>query len=163
MKTTWIIFRTAFTGLGGVLGWFLGGTDGFIYALTGFVIADYLTGVFAAIAEKQLSSAVGFKGIARKIAIFALVGLANLLDVYVLESGTVLRTATIFFYLANEGISLLENTARLGLLVPSQLRDTLAALTKHDTTDTTPAANDVTLAPASQPKVPLPEPKQSNQ
>ncbi|MDY2940916.1 MAG: phage holin family protein, partial [Varibaculum sp.] len=148
---------------GGFLGWFLGGLDGFLYALIAFVAADYLTGVLAAIAEKRLSSSVGFTGIARKILIFTLVGLANLLDVYVLGAGAVLRTATIFFYLSNEGISLLENTTRLGLPVPAQLRETLAALTKHDLADAAPApnANEATLAPDSQPKLPLPEPKQS--
>lgn len=163
MKTLWLLFQGTFTALGGFLGWFLGGADGFLYALIGFVAADYLTGVLAAIAEKRLSSSVGFTGIARKILIFTLVGLANLLDVYVLGAGAVLRTATIFFYLSNEGISLLENTTRLGLPVPQQLRDTLAALTKHNTTDAapTPTADDVTAAPSSQPELPIPEPKQS--
>lgn len=163
MKTLWFLFQGTFTALGGFLGWFLGGADGFLYALIGFVAADYLTGVLAAITEKRLSSAVGFKGIARKILIFTLIGLANLLDVYVLGAGAVLRTATIFFYLSNEGISLLENTTRLGLPVPAQLRETLAALTKHDLTDgaSAPTSDDVTLAPDTQPELPLPEPKQS--
>ena len=163
MKTLWLLFQGTFTALGGFLGWFLGGADGFLYALIAFVAADYLTGVLAAISEKQLSSSVGFTGIARKILIFTLVGLANLLDVYVLGAGAVLRTATIFFYLSNEGISLLENTTRLGLPVPAQLRETLAALTKHDLTDAAPApsADEATLAPDSQPELPLPEPKQS--
>ena len=163
MKTLWLLFQGTFTTLGGFLGWFLSGLDGFLYALIGFVAADYLTGVLAAISKKRLSSSVGFTGIARKILIFTLVGLANLLDVYVLGAGAVLRTATIFFYLSNEGISLLENTTRLGLPVPAQLRETLAALTKHDLTDAAPAssADEATLAPDSQTELPLPEPKQS--
>lgn len=165
MKTLWFLFQGTFTALGGFLGWFLGGLDGFLYALIAFVAADYATGVLAAIAEKRLSSAVGFRGIARKILIFTLVGLANLLDVYVLGAGAVLRTATIFFYLSNEGISLLENTTRLGLPIPQQLKDTLAALTKHEPTDAAPApaAEGTTAAPEAQPALPLPEPKQSNQ
>lgn len=165
MKTLWFLFQGTFTALGGFLGWFLGGLDGFLYALIAFVAADYATGVLAAINEKRLSSAVGFTGIARKILIFTLIGLANLLDVYVLGAGAVLRTATIFFYLSNEGISLLENTTRLGLPIPQQLKDTLAALTTHEPTDTTPAhsTDETPLAPLSPPEVPLPEPKQSNQ
>lgn len=165
MKTLWFMFQGTFTALGGFLGWFLGGLDGFLYALIAFVAADYLTGVLAAISEKRLSSAVRFKDIARKIPIFTLVGLANLLDVYVLGAGAVLRTATIFFYLSNEGSSLLENTTKLGLPVPAQLRETLATLTKHNITDAapTPTADEVTVASSTQPQLPLPKPKQSNQ
>ena len=157
MKTLWFMFQGTFTTLGGFLGWYLGGADGFIYALIAFVAADYISGVLAATAEKQLSSSVGFKGIARKVLIFILVGLANLLDVYVLGAGQVLRTATIFFYLSNEGISLLENVTRLGLPVPDQLRNTLATLTKHDT----PATSTVTPPTQAQPELPLIEPRQS--
>ncbi len=164
MKTLWLLFQGTFTALGGFLDWFLGGLDGFLYALIAFVIADYLTGVLAAISEKQLSSSVGFTGIARKLLIFTLVGLANLLDAYVLGAGAVLRTATVFFYLSNEGISLLENTTRLGLPVPAQLRETLAVLMKHDITDGTPtsATDGSTLTLDTQPELPLSEPKQSN-
>ena len=133
MRTLIIILQTMFTGLGGVLGWYLGGWDGFLYALLAFVIADYATGLACAIVNHQVSSAVGFKGIARKVLIFILVGLANLLDVYVLGEGGVLRTAVIFFYISNEGISLIENAARLGLPVPEKLQEALASLTstKH--------------------------------
>ena len=133
MRTLIIILQTMFTGLGGVLGWYLGGWDGFLYALLAFVIADYVTGLACAIVNHQVSSAVGFKGISRKVLIFILVGLANLLDVYVLKEGGVLRTAVIFFYISNEGISLIENAARLGLPVPEKLQEALASLTstKH--------------------------------
>lgn len=129
MSTFIIIFQTLFTTLGGVLGWYLGGWDGFLYALLAFVIADYITGVACALIDRQLSSSVGFKGITRKVLIFVLVGLANLLDIYVLGEGGVLRTAVIFFYISNEGISLIENAACLGLPVPKALRDALASLT----------------------------------
>ncbi|MBS6276003.1 MAG: phage holin family protein [Actinomycetaceae bacterium] len=131
MKTLWILFQTTFTSLGAVLGWYLGGLDGFLYALITFVIADYITGLLAAISEHRLSSSVGFHGIARKILIFILVGLANLLDIYVLNQAGVLRTATIFFYLSNEGISLIENATRLGLPVPEQIRQALDAITRR--------------------------------
>ena len=83
-----------------------------------------------AIADKKLSSEVGFKGICRKILIFLLVGIANVLDAEVLKTGSVLRTAVIFFYLSNEGISLLENAGHLGLPIPEKMKKVLEQL--HD-------------------------------
>lgn len=118
MKQIWTGIQIAFSALGGFLGWFLGGADGFLYALIAFVVIDYATGVLCAIADKNLSSEVGFKGICRKVLIFTLVGIGNILDVYVLGEAGVLRTAVIFFYLSNEGVSLLENSAHLGLPIP---------------------------------------------
>ena len=114
--------------VGGWLGYFLGGCDGVLIALVVFVVMDYLSGVMCAVADKTLSSEVGFKGICRKIVIFILVGIANILDVQVIGSGSVLRTAVIFFYLSNEGVSLLENAAHLGLPVPAKLKVVLAQL-----------------------------------
>ena len=128
MKQIWNGIQIAFTALGGFIGWFLGGADGFLYALIAFVATDYVTGVMCAIADKSLSSAVGFKGICRKVLIFALVGVGNLLDTYVLGEAGVLRTAVIFFYLSNEGVSLLENAAHLGLPFPEKLKNVLAQL-----------------------------------
>lgn len=128
MKQIWTGIQIAFSALGGFIGWFLGGVDGFLYALIAFVAVDYVTGVMCAIEDKRLSSAVGFKGICRKVLIFALVGIGNLLDVYVLGEAGVLRTAVIFFYLSNEGVSLLENAAHLGLPFPDKLKDVLAQL-----------------------------------
>ena len=118
MKQIWYGIQTAFTALGGFLGWFLGGADGFLYALIAFVVIDYITGVMCAISNKQLSSEVGFRGICRKVLIFILVGVGNIVDMYVLQNGNILRTAVIFFYLSNEGISLLENAGRIGLPIP---------------------------------------------
>ena len=120
----------AFAALGGAVGAVMGGFDGFLYALIVFVVVDYLTGVMVAVLDKKLSSAVGFKGICRKVLIFLLVGIANILDVQVIGTGSVLRTAVIFFYLSNEGVSLLENAAHLGLPVPEKMKDILAQL--HD-------------------------------
>lgn len=128
MRFVWTAIQVAFTALGGALGWFFGGVDGFLLVLIVFVIADYITGVMCAITEKKLSSEVGFKGIFRKVLIFILVGVGNLLDVYVLKTAAVLRTAVIFFYISNEGVSLLENATRLGLPVPKKLKDILVQL-----------------------------------
>ena len=133
MKQIWNGIQIAFTALGGFIGWFLGGADGFLYALIAFVATDYVTGVMCAIADKSLSSAVGFKGICRKVLIFALVGVGNLLDTYVLGEAGVLRTAVIFFYLSNEGVSLLENAAHLGLPFPDKLKNVLAQLHNRST------------------------------
>lgn len=130
MKQIWNGIQIAFSALGGFLGWFLGGADGFLYALIAFVVIDYATGVMCAISDKNLSSEVGFKGICRKVLIFTLVGVGNILDVYVLGEAGVLRTAVVFFYLSNEGVSLLENSAHLGLPIPEKLKDVLAQL--HD-------------------------------
>ena len=106
MKDLWNTIQIIFTALGGWLGWFLGGFDGLLYALVAFVVVDYITGVMCAIVDKNLSSAVGFKGICRKVLIFTLVGIAHILDANVIGDGSVLRTAVIFFYLYNEGVSL---------------------------------------------------------
>ena len=132
MKQIWNGIQVAFAALGGFLGWFLGGVDGFLYALIVFVVIDYITGVLCAISDKNLSSAVGFKGICRKVLIFLLVGIANILDVQVIGSGSVLRTAVIFFYISNEGVSLVENAAHLGLPVPDKLKDVLEQLHDRD-------------------------------
>lgn len=130
MKEFWNIIQLIFTAVGGWLGYFLGGCDGLLIALVVFVTVDYLTGVMCAIEDKTLSSEVGFKGICRKVIIFMLVGIAHVLDVNVIATGSVLRTAVIFFYLSNEGVSLLENAAHLGLPIPEKLKDVLEQL--HD-------------------------------
>ena len=128
MKQIWNGIQIAFTALGGFLGWFLGGADGFLYALIAFVVIDYITGVMCAISDKSLSSEVGFKGICRKVLIFLLVGIGSILDAHVIGSGSVLRTAVIFFYISNEGVSILENAARLGLPVPEKIKVVLEQL-----------------------------------
>ena len=124
----WAQCRAAVTALGGWLGYFVGGLDGLLTALLVFTVLDYLTGVLCAIADKALSSAVGYKGICRKALIFVLVGVGHVLDTQVAGSGAAIRTAVICFYLSNEGISLLENVARLGLPVPERLKEALKQL-----------------------------------
>lgn len=130
MKEFWNTIQLIFTAVGGWLGYFLGGCDGLLYALIAFVVIDYLTGVMCAIINRELSSAVGFKGIFRKVLIFLLVGIANIIDVQVIGTGAVLRTAVIFFYISNEGVSLLENAGHLGLPIPEKIKTVLEQL--HD-------------------------------
>ena len=130
MKEFWNTIQLIFTAIGGWLGWFLGGCDGLLYALIAFVIIDYTTGVLCAISDHTLSSEVGFKGIARKVIIFLLVGVGHIIDTQVIGNGSILRTAVIFFYLSNEGVSLVENAAHLGLPVPGKLKAVLEQL--HD-------------------------------
>lgn len=128
MKEIWSWIQTAFTVLGGLLGWFLGGFDGFLYALVALMVADYITGVMCAIVEKKLSSEIGFKGIFKKVLILILVGVGHLIDTNLIGDGSVLRTAIIFFYCSNEGVSMLENAGRLGLPIPEKLKDILVQL-----------------------------------
>ena len=130
MKEFWTTIQVVFAGIGGWLGWFLGGCDGLLYALLAFVVIDYITGIMCAVVDKKLSSEVGFKGIFKKVLIFALVGNGHILDTRVIGSGSVMRTAVIFFYLSNEGVSLLENAAYLGLPIPQKLKSVLEQL--HD-------------------------------
>ena len=128
----WSKIQMAVAGIGGWLGYFLGGMDGMMIALLVFMILDYLTGVMCAIADKKLSSAVGFKGICKKVLILMLVGLAHIVDLHVIGNGSALRGAVICFYLSNEGLSLLENAAHLGLPVPDRLKDVLSQLHNRD-------------------------------
>ena len=135
MKEFWNMVQMVFAAVGGWLGYFLGGNDGLLIALVLFVAVDYLTGVMCAVSDRKLSSNVGFKGICRKVLIFLLVGIANILDVHVIGTGSVLRTAVIFFYISNEGVSLLENAAHLGLPVPEKIKAVLEQL--HDRAEKT--------------------------
>lgn len=130
MKDVWNVAQVVFVAVGGGIGWFFGELDGFFYALLAFVVIDYLTGVMCAIADRSLSSEVGFREIFRKVLIFVMVGAGHILDAQVIGSGDALRTAVIFFYISNEGVSLLENAAHIGLPVPEKLKDVLAQL--HD-------------------------------
>lgn len=140
MKEFWNTIQLVFAAVGGWLGWFLGGCDGLLYALLAFAAVDYITGIMGAVVDKKLSSAVGFKGIFKKVLIFTLVGIANIVDVQVLEIPGVLRTAVIFFYLSNEGVSMLENAAHLGLPVPDAIKTVLEQL--HDRSSTTTPKGD---------------------
>ena len=135
MKNVLEIVTLGFGGIGGILGLLFGELDGSLYALVVFVIADYFTGVMNAISEKKISSDIGADGISKKICIFVLVAIANIVDVNILNSGAVVRTAVIFFYLSNEGISVLENAVKLGLPVPEKLRNVLLKMNEGDSDD----------------------------
>lgn len=133
MKEIWTWVQVAIAAVGGFFGWFLGGLDGFLYALIAFVVLDYLTGLMCAVVDKKLSSEIGFRGIFKKVLIFVMVGVGHIVDTQIIGDGSVSRTAIIFFYCSNEGVSLLENASRIGLPVPQKLKDILSQL--HDKGD----------------------------
>ena len=126
------ILQLVFTAFGGWLGYFLGGLDGFLYALIVFVVIDYISGLMCAVIDKKLSSNIGFRGIFKKVLIFVMVGIGNIIDIQLLGQGSALRTAVIFFYLSNEGISIIENTAVIGLPVPEKIKEVLQQLSKEN-------------------------------
>lgn len=128
----WTKIQIAVAALGGWLGYFLGGVDGLLIALIVFMALDYLTGLMCAVLDKKLSSAVGFRGIFKKVLILMMVGIANIVDIHVVGTGSALRGAVICFYLSNEGLSLLENAAYIGLPVPERLKEVLAQLHNRD-------------------------------
>lgn len=132
MKEFYHVITILFACVGGWIGAFIGRIDGLVYTLLVFVLLDYITGVMVAINTKTLSSDVGFKGICRKVLIFILVGMGHLIDTHVLGGGTVVRTAVIFFYLANEGLSIMENSGKLGLPIPDKLKNVLEQLKDGD-------------------------------
>ena len=127
-QSVWLRIQLVFSAVGGALSYLLGGLDGLLIVLIAFSVIDYLTGVLNAIVQRQLSSAIGFKGICKKVLIYVLIGAANLLDIHLLGGGGALRSAVICFYLSNEGISMLENAAKLGLPIPEKLRGILVQL-----------------------------------
>lgn len=132
MKDLLNTIQLIITTIGGSIGYFLGGWDGFLYALVAFAVIDYITGLMVAIIEKRLSSEIGFRGIFKKVLIFSLVAVGQIVDSKLLQNGSAIRTAVIFFYLSNEGISILENTAKIGLPIPEKLKAVLEQLNKED-------------------------------
>ena len=135
----WAKIQIAITAIGGWLGYFLGGMDGMLIALLVLMVLDYISGIMCAIADKNLDSRIGFRGICKKVLTLMLVGVANIVDVHIVGTGSALRGAVICFYLSNEALSLFENAAHLGLPVPDKLRTVLEQLhdrkDKDDTTD----------------------------
>ena len=127
-------FKLALGEAGAIIGFFIGGADGLIKALIVFAIVDYITGVAAAAIEHKLNSEIGFKGITKKLLLFCIVGVAHVLDLYVLGTGAVCRSAVVLFYIANEGLSIIENVARCGLPIPEKLKIILEQL-KEDSND----------------------------
>ena len=135
MSKLWNVLSGVFAAIGLWLGLFIGPVNGLLIALIVFVLTDYVTGFASAVVRKELSSSVGFKGLARKVLIFLIVGIANVLDVYVLGANAVLRTAVILFYMCNEGLSIIENAGEIGLPIPKKLKDVLAQLRKKSGED----------------------------
>ena len=131
MKELLTLNKILFSMIGGVIGSLFGELDGILYALLVFIIIDYLTGIFAAVVEKQLSSSIGFRGIFKKIAILFLVSLGHLIDTAIIKQGGTIRTMVIFFYLSNEGLSILENTVRIGLPIPEKLQAILKQINER--------------------------------
>lgn len=131
MTDVMLAIKSALAAIGGVIGYFLGGVDGLMITLIAFIAVDYISGVLVAIVKHKLNSEIGFKGICKKVLIIALVGVANLIDIHVIRSGAVARTAVIFFYAANEGISIIENAAKIGLPVPDKLKKILEQMKKE--------------------------------
>ncbi len=129
----WAKVQAAVAAIGGYLGYFVGGVDGLMTALIIFMVIDYITGLLCAVADKKLSSTVGFKGICKKVLIILLVGAAHIVDLHVVGNGNALRSAVLCFYLSNEGVSLLENAAHLGLPIPDKFKMVLEQL--HDRDD----------------------------
>ena len=123
-------------GFGNVAGFLWGEMDGLFHALIALVCLDYLSGVISAFYHKELSSDIGFRGVCKKILLFLIVAVAHIVDSVVLDGPSILRTATIFLFIANEGISLLENASELGVPVPNKLLNALQQLKlKSDSKD----------------------------
>ena len=125
-------FKVMIGEIGAIIGFFIGGADGLIRALIIFAIVDYITGVAAAAIEHKLNSEIGFKGITKKLLLFCIVGVAHILDLYVIGSGAVCRSAVVLFYIANEGLSIIENSARCGLPIPEKLKIILEQLKENN-------------------------------
>ncbi len=114
----------------GLMGWFFGGLDGYCSVLIVFTVVDYITGICAAGSQGRLSSMIGFKGIARKCVMFLFVGLANVIDVHILQQPGNFKIVTCLFYIGNEGISIIENADVLGVPIPKFLRGKFLAFAK---------------------------------
>lgn len=116
------LVKIFFTIFGSLIGFFLGDLDIFIYSLTAFVICDYISEIIRAGFERKLSSKIGFKGILKKIMIFIIVGIANICDKNLIKNQAMIRSSIIFFYIANEGLSILENALAMDLPIPKKLK-----------------------------------------
>ena len=138
VELVWTKIQIAVTAIGGWAGYFVGGMDGLLIALIVLMSLDYISGVMCAIVDRKLSSAIGFRGICKKVLILMLVGVANIVDLHVVGTGSALRGAVICFYMSNEALSLFENAAHIGLPIPDKLREALAQLHgRKDEDDTT--------------------------
>lgn len=135
MKDIMNTLQLIITAIGGYIGWFVGGFDGLVYALVAFIVIDYITGLMVAVLERKVSSSIGFKGIFKKVLIFTFVGIGHIVDFHIIQNGSAVRTAVIFFYLSNEGLSILENATKIGLPIPEKLKTIFAELRKEEKHD----------------------------
>lgn len=131
MSKIQIIIDSIAGAVGAVLGFMYGEVNGLFWALIAFMATDYITGVVVAAINKQLSSEVGFKGLAKKLMILVFVSLGHIADMYVLDGTPVAMSAVMLFYIANEGLSIIENAGNLGLPVPKKLKDIMVQLKKE--------------------------------
>lgn len=122
------IFKGASAAVGGVVGFLYGQLNGLFWAVIALMAIDYITGVIVAVLDKKLSSEVGFRGLVKKLFILVLIAVGHILDAYVIGQGAAFMTAVMLFFAANEGISIMENAANLGLPIPKKLRDVLEQL-----------------------------------
>lgn len=116
-----IIIDSIAGAVGAVLGFMYGEVSGLFWALIAFMALDYITGVIVAIIEKRLSSEVGFRGLAKKFLILVFVAVGHIADTYILGGTPAAMSAVMLFYIANEGISIIENATALGLPVPKKI------------------------------------------
>ncbi|MBR4306131.1 MAG: phage holin family protein [Ruminiclostridium sp.] len=116
--------------IGAVIGFLYGEVTGLFWALIAFMAMDYVSGVIIAVVNRRLSSETGFKGLAKKLFILCFVAMGHIIDAYIIGGSSVAMTAVILFYIANEGISLLENASLLGLPVPSKIKNVLQQIKK---------------------------------
>ena len=129
MSVVWLSIKILIGAFGGFLGWYVGGMDNLVFGLIVFITIDYVTGIIKGYIKKQVSSRIGAVGIIKKLAILILVGMGHVIDL-MLEDGSTVRTATALFFLANEGLSILENAAQLGLPIPKEIKDKLLIMHK---------------------------------
>lgn len=122
------IIKSLLAGIFAVLSFVFGKWDGLMTALIALIILDYISGVVAAAVQKRLSSAIGAKGIAKKVFMLFIVAVANIVDINVIGEGNVLKNVAVIFYICNECISLIENAGRIGAPVPRKLLDILEQL-----------------------------------
>lgn len=126
--------KYAAAGAGGLFAYLFEAWDALIIALVIFVVADYITGIAKAATQGKLSSAVGFKGLLKKVMIFVLVMVGTVVDKAIPAANHAIRSAVIMFYIANEGLSILENAGELGLPLPNALKNALEKI-KEQTED----------------------------
>ena len=117
---------------GALFGFFFGEAGGLLYVLTAFMVMDYITGLIAAGIAHRISSEIGFKGLAKKLLILAFVSMGHILDSFVLSGTPAVMSAVMLFYIANEGISIIENAAQLGMPIPKKLKMLLEQLKDSD-------------------------------